>query len=201
MSAVRSAPDTEPSGEHACRGTLTRRSLLAAGFAAPLVTAGWAGATTLDSGSTRDASWRAPTTLVGLVEEIGHSSAALRVEGRRVDIDILPSTEIWRDGPQPLSSFEAGEEVAVEGDWNGERFSASALGAVYRRPRARIVASGKGAVRTPTQRIVIGPNTKSQRGLSLAPITASDLSAGDLIDALGRVDVRTGDLVALRIYR
>lgn len=179
----------------------TRKGLLVAGASASVLAA-QAGVARAAPSQTSRRGWPAPERISGLIDSVGAGTFVLVENGDRISVQLEPDAFTWRDGPEPLSAFEVGDEVVAEGRKAGRRlFVASAVGAVYRRITDQVASVVEDAVETSSSRIRFGPRTQAQRGLQLSAILSSEFRPGDQIDLLGRKDPTTGDVVALRIYR
>lgn len=140
-------------------------------------------------------------SVAGVIESIREPSTLhLKGDDAAFEVRIGSDATIWREGLAALSDFRVGEEVVAEGHWVGRRFEATALINMYRLVEAAVLASEGQTLRTSEGTIRFVASTRLHRGEDLRPVATAEFAAGEPIRALGRIDVETGELIALRVY-
>lgn len=140
--------------------------------------------------------------VLGKVSRIPSDSSieVVTSDGART-ISFREGSFFWREAPVPLSAFQAGEEVVIEGSSDSGAFVGHAMVNLYRgfydgRVQSRVgsdVRSDRGAVQ------LLGTTLLQDDGV-LSPVPAQRLAPGASFAAMGRLEASTSDLVALRIY-
>lgn len=149
-------------------------------------------------------------TIFGRVKRvISPERLELQLGGGRgvASVRFEPGALILRDGlrtegPIPLSALVLGDEVVVEGEWSGDEFIGRALGSllvavdnatITRRGGPRIETANRPAVR-------LNRFTRFRRKRQLLAINVEEFKQGETISAIGRIDSRTGELVAMSLF-
>ncbi len=94
------------------------------------------------------------------------------------------------------SAFTMGEEIVAEGAWTGKVFAATALHTMHRVIEARVVAREGQQVRTDHGVITLTGETRPRDGFAGHALPVGQIMPGVEVAVLGRIDPRTGTLVA-----
>jgi hypothetical protein len=139
--------------------------------------------------------------VAGFIESIDRSgSVTIRTIERVVDVRLESTAEFWRDHPVDIAAFDIGDEVAAEGSWTQEGFVASALFAVFRPISGTVTARRGDQLLIGSTQVVLTPFTRTRDGWDEVALPGSWPANGDTVDVLGRVDPRSGRMVAALVF-
>jgi hypothetical protein len=94
-------------------------------------------------------------------------------------------------------AFTIGEEIVAEGVWSGEVFAATALHTMHRVIEARVVAREGQQVRTDRGGVItLTSETRPRDSFAGHALPTSRVTPGAEVAVLGRIDPRSGTLIA-----
>lgn len=133
--------------------------------------------------------------LVGTVLDVQPPMIVVELrDGPAINVDLSTATEVARDGKAMPADFVQGDEVSFEGRLEGDRFVANSFTSLYRLREGKIVGVTGNRIATTNGVIVLSSATEYHPGSG-----AISLEVGTLVGAVGRLDPRTGDFVAVTI--
>jgi hypothetical protein len=135
-----------------------------------------------------------------IVEILSSTSLELATgDGVRV-VEFAPDALVWREGRAELSEFQPGEDVLIEGSGIGEGFRGSAMLNKLVDFEATVKGRSGSELETSQGRIQFTDKTRYQHDGNVADVDSASIPDGAQLVGLGRVDVNTDDIVAVRIY-
>jgi hypothetical protein len=141
-----------------------------------------------------------PDLLVGILDRVDGSAAVhVQTTDGIVAVNLSTNAVFCRDDGYELDRFVSGDEVVVEGRWNGAVFVGSFLTVMFHTVAGRVVQRVGSQLATTGGIVTITRHTLFVEG-NWRPLKEGDLIVGDAIDVLARKDAATGNLVAGAIF-
>lgn len=121
-----------------------------------------------------------------------------RVGGTRVTLAQLAPSKEGRPFVD-AAHLEVGEEIVAEGDWANGQFYADMLVPMCRAVEARVVERQDHVLVTESGKVLLTSATQPDDSYAGRALSPDRVGAGSVIAVMGRMDPRTGYLVASRI--
>jgi hypothetical protein len=122
----------------------------------------------------------------------------IRSDGRKV-VELTRGASLWRDDGVDLGAFRIGDEVAFEGDFEGDVFRATHMTSAYRYIDGTVGRRAGAILELPSGRVRLSSKTRARASVDAIARPISDIVPGDRIVGIGRWEPASADVVALQL--